>query len=400
MKISLLLSFGLLFSFGLFSQNIITYSQSNSQVGFLIQGTLWGYKTHFVLADSSKLTFISSVDTVEFWVYSSQNEEMISFNTNNQFPSAGSYDLYLENSIDGVLFLPKAVSVSYPKYMQGIDVTSNWRFGVDTTVNLHIWSYSLDFYPDTAYNAYFFRPNQDTIFIDSVEVKGTRDLTLFFSIDSNSAAGFYDLYVYKSPDSLIGRNNAIFISNSNVVQIDSVSPDSMNNLGILPTKIQIYGNHTHFTLDSNKLFPIREVDFDSVIVINDSVLKAYITFPMLLKQAVFPNAIVALYNPTDGLLEYPIRLVIYSAIDNQMLEYDNVKLFPNPAQDNIWIESSEFSNEEQRVSIINVNGQKVAEYVFSNQRLIQLKINDLAAGIYFVYIQGSKKQKVIKFIKN
>ena len=399
MKTSLLFSFVLLLSTGLFSQNIIKYSQTNSQIGFNIQGELWGYKTHFVQADSSKFTFISSLDTVEFWAYSHCNEECISMFTNNQFPSAGSYDLYVENSIDSVMYLPNAVSVATNKYVQGLDVTSNWRFVANSTAELQIWSYSMDFYSNAVNCAYFFRPNQDTIFVDSVEVIGSRELTLHFSIDSNSTAGFYDLYVFKSLDSLIVGNNAIFISNPSVLQIDSVSPDSMSNMNFYPTEIIIYGSHTHFTLDSNKLFPIWGTEFDSVNVINDSIMKAYILFPPPVKVANYIDMILSIYNTTDGLLQYPIKFDAISAIKGQKNYFSNIQLYPNPTSDYFWIESDEFEHDQLIITIYAVNGAKVGEYNYNNQKRIQLHACDLAAGVYFVYVQGVEKQKVLKFIK-
>ncbi len=401
MKTSLLFSFILLLSTVVFSQHIITYSQTNSQVGSNIHGELWGYKTHFIQADSSKLTFISSVDTVELWAYSHYSEEMIYMFTNNQFPSVGSYDLYVENSIDGVMYLPNAVSVSSPKYMQGIDVTSNWRFTADTTVDIQIWSYSMDFYPNATNYAYFFRPNQDTIFVDSVEVIGSRELTLHFSIDSNSTAGFYDLYVFKNTDTLISGNNAIFIKNQSVIQIDSLSPDSMNNLPPYPTtEITIYGSHTHFLADSNMIFPIWGTGFDSTYVINDSVMKAYIAFPIPVKQVVSPNAIVSLYNPTDGLLEYPIRFDAYGAIGDNKESYKSIICYPNPANNYLNIQSEEFLiAKDLSITIYSISGLKVYSKKIQNQSNIRLDIHDLVTGMYIVYIQDSKRKQVVKFIK-
>ncbi len=46
------------------------------------------------------------------------------------------------------------------------------------------------------------------------------------------------------------------------------------------------------------------------------------------------------------------------------------------------------------------NAKGFAHEQRKNKQYIKIDVNDLAAGIYLLKIQGLNKQKVIKFIKN
>jgi len=73
-----------------------------------------------------------------------------------------------------------------------------------------------------------------------------------------------------------------------------------------------------------------------------------------------------------------------------------LKLYPNPANDKINIES--LMTGDRSLSIINVNSQKVIERQITNQK-VQIDICDLPAGVYFVKLQNENTVEVRKIIK-
>ncbi|MDD2413430.1 MAG: T9SS type A sorting domain-containing protein, partial [Bacteroidales bacterium] len=69
------------------------------------------------------------------------------------------------------------------------------------------------------------------------------------------------------------------------------------------------------------------------------------------------------------------------------------KIYPNPATNNIHIESNQFIN---RVRIVNVLGQEVYSKAISNYG-IEVNVSNFHSGIYFVCIetnQGNTTQRI------
>jgi len=407
MKTSLLFLVSIFLFSGLFSQSIISYSQDYTKQGQFSYGKVMGYKTHFKQADSCKITFTSESDTIRFWVKNAVSDSYMYIQSPSALPIATWYKLSIENSIDSLMTLPYAFTVldTSFKISYGHPMPIR-RFEVNSNSEASIQLFNIKSIANVYDSAFYIQPGVDTIAVDSIIDIVDYQVAVNAFIPTDAKPGYYDLFIYKNQDTMTIVREVLFLSNSFETQIDSISPDSIHNQHWKPWTIYVYGNKTHFTNDSNIIFNDRFYVgswgglIDSIRVINDTLLKFNEALPVPVKQAVDPNSYLYIYNPTDGLMAYPMVVLIYGSIEGQLSSYENVKCYPNPAQDKFWLESDEFANEEQRISIINVNGQKIAEYVFTNQSRIQLQINDLAAGIYFVYIQGKKKQKVIKFIKN
>jgi len=406
MKTSLLFLVSIFLFSGLSSQSIISYSQVYTEQGHYSYGNVMGYKTHFKQADSCKITFTSASDTIRFWAKNAVSDTYMYIQSPSVMPIATWYKLSIENSIDGFLTLPYAFTVvdtnfrmlnPYPISIRHFEANSNSKMSIQL--------FNIKSIANVYDSAFYIQPGVDTIAVDSIIDIVDYQVAVNAFIPIDAKPGIYDLFIYKNQDTMSVAQKILFLSNTFETQIDSISPDSIHNQHWYPWTIYVYGNKTHFTNDSNiiinEMFHTGWGGFiDSLQVMNDTLLKFNVMLPVPVKQAVNPNSMLYIYNPTDGLMAYPMVVLIYGSIGDQLNSFENVKLYPNPVQDKFWLESDEFANEEQRISIISVSGQKIAEYVFFNQRRIQLPINDLAAGIYFVYIQGQKKQKVMKFIKN
>jgi len=390
---------------GLFSQSIISYRQDYSEIGKHASGNVLGYETHFMQADSCKITFTSSTDTICFWVKNAISNTYMHVKSPGLLNTVTWYKLSVENSIDGILHLPYAFTVldtsfyrsnGYPRPIGRFEANSNSEVRVQT---LNIKSIA------NVYNtAFYIQSGVGSFAVDSIIDMVDYEVSVNAFIPANAKPGSYDLFIYKNQDTMLICRDALFLSNSLETQIDSVSPDSIHNNKFIPWTIYVHGNKTHFTNDSNIIFneefSIGWGGFiDSIQIINDTLLKFNIALPIPVKQVINPNSMLYIYNPTDGLLAYPMVVLYYGSIGGQLNNYESVKLYPNPVQDQFWIESDEFIDDQIIITVFNVNGAEVGEYRFNNEKRIQLHARDLAAGVYFVYVQGSEKQKVLKFIR-
>ncbi|TXE15994.1 T9SS type A sorting domain-containing protein, partial [Psychroflexus gondwanensis] len=71
-----------------------------------------------------------------------------------------------------------------------------------------------------------------------------------------------------------------------------------------------------------------------------------------------------------------------------------VKLYPNPASDNIFFEIS--NADVQRISIYDINGRLI-----KTSNALSMNISELSSGVYFtkVEVKNGKAIKVLRFIK-
>jgi Secretion system C-terminal sorting domain len=70
----------------------------------------------------------------------------------------------------------------------------------------------------------------------------------------------------------------------------------------------------------------------------------------------------------------------------------NIKLFPNPVTEKLFIEGISEGN----VKVINLVGEMIIEKNNTNS----IDVSSLNSGIYFLQITSGNVQSVIKFIKN
>jgi hypothetical protein len=81
----------------------------------------------------------------------------------------------------------------------------------------------------------------------------------------------------------------------------------------------------------------------------------------------------------------------------------SITVFPNPAQNNLYFNSSININEPIKVSVFMGNGKMIYEKKFSSisqKNDYELPIKDLQLGIYYIEIRSKKRKVLKKFVKN
>ncbi len=95
----------------------------------------------------------------------------------------------------------------------------------------------------------------------------------------------------------------------------------------------------------------------------------------------------------------PTIALIPSAIGiNELTEFYDLKIYPNPAKDKLYIASSGFNFQGFELDIINSLGQ----VVYTKKSLVdhfEIDLGEFPEGIYFVKIRINSDQKVFKIIK-
>ena len=78
----------------------------------------------------------------------------------------------------------------------------------------------------------------------------------------------------------------------------------------------------------------------------------------------------------------------------------NLSCYPNPVRDVLTIEINDFSSDNGLIQIYSENGQLVWEQNTQLQDKINLNVDFLSSGIYFVkIISGKKEIRSEKFVK-
>lgn len=151
-----------------------------------------------------------------------------------------------------------------------------------------------------------------------------------------------------------------------------------------------YGNH-------NITDPTYITDDSDILLIGiDSAIKAYV----LSGQTVNPT--YAEYNPQDfpedlTLDAYPANGTVYKLTPASLagikdFSTTSVKLYPNPASSVLHIQSA---IEVSEYAIYNVVGKLVAQNKISESNNVEISIENLESGLYFVNINN----QYLKFIK-
>jgi hypothetical protein len=78
---------------------------------------------------------------------------------------------------------------------------------------------------------------------------------------------------------------------------------------------------------------------------------------------------------------------------------DNIKCFPNPATDAIYLNFEEEVSSKIEVKILNTSAKVLMDETYNYNKQIPINISELAKGIYILEIKVGNKYSVKKIIK-
>ncbi|MEI6489222.1 MAG: T9SS type A sorting domain-containing protein [Bacteroidota bacterium] len=82
---------------------------------------------------------------------------------------------------------------------------------------------------------------------------------------------------------------------------------------------------------------------------------------------------------------------------DEILEQNNVSVYPNPASNTITIESTKCK--VQSIKIYNVLGEQVNSLKLTGNSKIEIDVSNLTQGVYFVEVETEKGIVRKKFVK-
>ena len=101
-------------------------------------------------------------------------------------------------------------------------------------------------------------------------------------------------------------------------------------------------------------------------------------------------------NPADDVSD-PIEITTVSVDVSEMLSSANIKVFPNPASEQLNIHFNEYQNNIIEMSILDMTGRTLlANKLLNQQNRVQL--TNFAKGTYFLKLQTGSERSIHKFV--
>jgi hypothetical protein len=94
------------------------------------------------------------------------------------------------------------------------------------------------------------------------------------------------------------------------------------------------------------------------------------------------------------------QLSFGSSIGIEEQSNEQVRLFPNPANDEVWVDLGFLRGENIDVDVFDMSGQKVCQAQWKNDRVRNLNIHDLSSGYYMIVLRTKEEVFHKTFIKN
>jgi len=120
-----------------------------------------------------------------------------------------------------------------------------------------------------------------------------------------------------------------------------------------------------------------------------------------------------LYGETGVVNNYPFRVKLTDAngisnvvqyelttkIENQIVDYNVLSIYPNPVESNIIVDLSKFDYENAVIYVFNGTGKKVYNDIISNSKLYSLNLSQFKDGIYYIEIKINDQLYHHKIVK-
>lgn len=102
-------------------------------------------------------------------------------------------------------------------------------------------------------------------------------------------------------------------------------------------------------------------------------------------------------TPCGSIFTNTFKVSLVNGINTNIYS-EPIKVFPNPAKDNISIEFTSHQS-DVRINVVDIYGSQLIEKCFQNTDQVNLNIDLLKSGVYILQIAASGKEKHLKIIK-
>lgn len=290
---------------GLPAPTLTSVNPTSGNAGQTLNVTITGNETHFKQGNKTKVTFgfNQATSTTSVNSISITNDSQILANITvpaNQ--PTGNYDVYVEDSVDDVILLPKAFNVvgaPVPVLLSASPDSSIVGKTLDVTItgsNTHFQQ------AGTTAVSFMFNQATGTIVVNSTTALSETTLKANITIPSNAISGYYDIRTSNLVDGPLTLPKGFNITGVPIASLVSITPATGNIYDSL--KVTITGVNTHFTQSNNQItFNFKSatssIQIVSSSVIDDQTLTANIAIAPV---CVTGDYSVYVKNATDGYL--------------------------------------------------------------------------------------------------
>jgi len=135
------------------------------------------------------------------------------------------------------------------------------------------------------------------------------------------------------------------------------------------------------------------------MIAHDEPLPNYIGLDLLTLPLIFDQCIAASGNSFNIIVaENNTVDCISNTQDSDILSA--IEIVENPVSDHLRIEIGQFSGNQLSFQIYNINGQAINKsQIIKDQQTIEMDLNHVPGGIYFLNVRSDKGQASFKFLK-
>jgi hypothetical protein len=211
---------------------------------------------------------------------------------------------------------------------------------------------------------YFYQNERKTLFVLNLKINDTAEIDL--------------LYMDKKTYASKVRIASIFWQKSNLLGTDSLKSYSFEIIG--GQTVHGFGTYIEKVISSH----------------NNGILPALIQYPMI------PEGVPYLRCYSDSNFQYkfhPIACDFNNVGLNDFSQITKIKVFPNPAKDQLFFEFDSPINENTILSIYNHFGQLSQQINFGLNQTSSVDISNLPVGLYFISLSSDSRKYGGSFIK-
>jgi plastocyanin len=246
-------------------------------------------------------------------------------------------------------------------------------------------SYNVDFWADHNGNGVYDAPPTDHAWrLELDDVEGDATLMFAHNTDFTDIMWRNKLTVELSGmNPHIGQMFALYVVNANdgaiqdtvIIEEITEADFTVNSYNIMPGNSYYINFFADF--NGNGMYDAPPVDH---------------AWQLMLENVAGDTTLTFVHN-TDFTDIFPVTSVTLAS-------QERFNMYPNPATDKVWIEMANVSPEGYSVSVFNISGKLSGIKTRTLNNRIELDINHLQKGIYFVELKSASYKKTIKLIKD
>lgn len=209
-------------------------------------------------------------------------------------------------------------------------------------------------------------------------------------------------------DSIVVIDSNLFLAKWNIANnlntsITSTVYFEQNEIWInnLYLKVLKYGNES---LTQSEIDDINTLAFQCPYVAGNAVFKARMLNAMYYPGAYYEDLEICnnigVYKNGKGLFDEENNVINHRVSDLTVLNNENIKLYPNPASENVTLQYQLANNENGILILFDILGREVKRILLSNKKeTVMINVHDLQQGVYtYQYVVNDIQRSTGKLI--